>query len=242
MKCIFLFCSLFIISYNLIAQLAAPVSEDALSLPFPRSDYAQIVALSSGEVRDVYNKRTNTKVDGSPYLYDTWFNHSKIFFQDKVYTISTFNYNIFSDRFEAKLSKDSVFVIDPLNIKKVIINERVFNHYQDPESKKNAYFEELIDFDNYRMLRKYSIKTKSGTLNPLTREKLSNDKLVKIEDYYITDLNNNSFKKLKLKKLAFEALINKENLNKINKFIKDNDLKYTDIYDIIKILKYYNSL
>lgn len=216
--------------------------EDNLLLPLPNSDYARIVALGSDRLREVYNKKLNNGVDGSPYLYDSWNNHSKIFFRDKTYEIKSFNYNIYADRFEAKLSSDSVFVINSWNVKKVLINDRVFNQFMDPETKSNSYFEDLIDFDNYRILRKYSVKIKSGAVNPLTNEKLANDELVKYETFYIYNNANNNLDKVKLKKSSIESLFKKESINDLNKFIKANRLKYNDINEIIKIVKYYNTL
>lgn len=247
MKRILLICFVCAISHNTIAQLpgqvAVGISEDGVSLPFPSSDYAQIVALSSAEVREVYNKEIKTPVDGSPYLYDSWFNQSKIYFKDKVYNISSFNYNVYSDRFEAKLSKDSVLIINPDGVNKVVMNNKTFERYYDPETQKNYYFEQLIKFDHYILVKKYTKKVKSGSVNPLTKQKLTNDILVQDEHFYLNDVNNeNDLRVIKLNKSEILSRINKEHLEQVKSFVKEKGLNYKDEKDIIKIITYYNSL
>ncbi len=66
-----------------------------------------------------------TDIKGSPYLYDSWVNGGKVFLSNKVISIKSFNYNIKFERFEAKISKDSVFAVDPQGVKKIEILENV---------------------------------------------------------------------------------------------------------------------
>jgi hypothetical protein len=193
-------------------------------------------------LREVYNNNVNNSVDGSPYLYESWNNLSKIYYKDKIYTINSFNYNLYADRFEAKLSSDSVFVINQESVKKVTVNNNVFSQYKDPESQKTSYFEELIDFDGYRFLRKYNTKIKEASTNPLTKEKLSNDQLIKFETYFLCQLNDHNLTQINLKKSSVQSLFSKEKLDFVNRFVKDNHLKYNDIKDVVKIVKYYNAL
>ena len=217
-------------------------SEDALLLPYPKSDYTQILGLRSDNLREIYNKNLKNGVDGSPYLYESWDNSSKIFYKDKIYSINTLNYNLYADRFEAKLSLDSVFALNPESVKKVILNNRVFREYLEPESQISGYYEELGDFEGYRLLRKYSVKVKDAPVNPLTNVKVSNDELVQSEVFYIIDLTTNNLNKIKLKKSDIEPLFKKEKLNSLNKFVKANHLKYNDTDDIGKIIRHYNTL
>ncbi len=246
MKGVFLVYFLLILNFNTRAQHAGMIAvsqqEDALSLPFPSSDFVQLKGVSYSEVINVYNKKINTKIDGSPYLYDSWFNHSKIYFRDKVYNISSLNYNIYAERFEAKLSEDSVLIINSGNVKKVMINERIFNQYLDTEVQKQSYFEEIIDFDNYRILIKHFIKIKEGSINPLTKQNFNNDALIKKEIFYTFNLIDNSLKKIKLNKSTIESYIETDFLERVNHFVKGHSLNYKDINDVKRILEYYNSL
>jgi hypothetical protein len=207
-----------------------------LQLPFPQSDYVQIVGMSSKDVRDISNNNTDNKIDGSPYLFDSWNNSAKVFYQDREYVLKSFNYNIYKGRFEAKISNDSVFVINPINVKKVNVNGNVFSHYFDPESQETSYFEELIDFDDFRILIKYNVKIKSGPINPLTNEKLSNDQITKYEKYYLCKLQDNTLTNINLNKTNIQSLFTKEKLYNINKYVKDNHLKYNNISDVINMV------
>jgi len=187
--------------------------------------------------------RNRPDVDGSPYLYKSWNNHSKIYYEDRVYVISNFNYNIYSERFEAKLSEDSILIINPGNIKSILINNKTFGRYLDPEFQRNSYFEEIIKIDdNNLLLKKYTIKIKEGARNPLTKEKLTNDQLVNEEIYYICDLNDNELKKVKLKKTTIQSLFRKDALENIKNYVNENHLNYRDPDDVKKIVEHYNTL
>jgi len=216
-------------------------TEEGMALPI-MSQYGKIDGLDPRTFRELLNKKEEGVVLGSPYLFEDWNNPAKIFFRDKIYRINSFNYNVYAERFEAKLSEDSVFIIDSWNVKKVIVNNRIFSHYLDPETHKVSYFEELAEFDSYRILSEHFVTIKSGAINPLTKLKLNDDAFVKKEVFYLCDLNDNSIKKIKLKKSDIEPLFNKEKLNSLNKFVKANHLKYNDANDIFKIIRHYNSL
>lgn len=181
-------------------------------------------------------------IDGSPYLFKSWNNRSKIIYENKEFVINIFNYNIYSERFESKLSEDSIFIINPRNVKNILINDKLFGRYLDPEFQRNSYFEEIIKIDDFMLLKKYVVKIKKGSINPLTKEKLTNDALVMDEIYYLCDIKDMTLKKIKLKKSTFSQLFKKEYIEDINSFVKINKLKYNDVDDIKKTVQYYNTL
>lgn len=182
------------------------------------------------------------KVEGSPYLYKSWNNSGRIYFSDKVYVLKSFNYNIYSERFEIKLSKDSVFIINHGNVNKVLINNKVFRRYLDPEFQRNSYFEEIVDFNEYKLLRKHGVIIKEGTLNPLTKQKIGPDRLIRKDHFYLKHNDNDELEKIKLNKHIFLNLINKSNVSNIKTFVKRYKLSYRKIDDIQKIFNYYNTL
>jgi hypothetical protein len=192
-------------------------------------------------IKDVSGKK-QSNVDGSPYLFKSWNNISKIYYDDKVYVINSFNYNIYSERFESQLSEDSIVIINPRNIKNIVINNMVFGRYLDPEFQRNSYFEEIAKLDGYYLLKKHIVKIKKGSLNPLTKVKLSNDKLIQDEIYFLCDLKDNSLKKIKLKKSTIQSLVSKEFIQDVTNFVKENNLSYKDDDDVKKIVQYYNTL
>lgn len=181
-------------------------------------------------------------IDGSPYLFKSWNNRSKIIYENKEFVINIFNYNIYSERFESKLSEDSIFIINPRNVKNILINDKLFGRYLDPEFQRNSYFEEIIKIDDFMLLKKYVVKIKKGSINPLTKEKLTNDALVMDEIYYLCDIKDMTLNKIKLKKSTFSQLFKKDYIEDINSFVKINKLKYNDVEDIKKTVQYYNTL
>jgi hypothetical protein len=192
--------------------------------------------------REAGNKH-QPNVDGSPYLFKSWNNNSKIFYEDKEFVITSFNYNVYSERFESRLSEDSIFIINPRNIKTILINDKEFGRYLDPEYNRNSYFEQITKFDHYHLLKKYTIRIKPGSINPLTKVKLSNDALVQGEEFYICDIeDNNSLKKIKIKKSTIQSLLDKENLVNVNNYVKQKGLNYNQEDDLKKIMDYYNTL
>jgi hypothetical protein len=193
-------------------------------------------------IRDI-NSRNQPNVDGSPYLYKTWNNRSKIYYNDRVYVITNFNYNIYSERFEAKLSEDSILILNPRNVEYIMINDKTFGRYLDPEFQRNSYFEEIIKFqDDYLLLKKYEVKIKEGPRNPLTKVKLTNDKLIRDETFYVCDLKDKTLKKIKLKKSTIQLLLRKEVLDDIKIYVDENHLNYRDPEDVKKLVQYYNTL
>jgi hypothetical protein len=232
----------FIFSALFSILLYAQDNLGGMALSNPQSSYVQIIGLSSDRLREVYNNKINEKVDGSPYLYKSWINHSKIYSKDKVYVINSFNYNIFSERFEAKLSEDSVFIIDPSMIKKISINNKIFARYLDPEFQRNSYFEEIIDFKGNRLLKKYTIRKQEGSVNPLTKVKLTNDILIQGEDFYICNTADRELKKIKLKKSSVLSYIDKNYSDKVKEYVKENRLNYKRVADLKVIFQFYNNL
>jgi len=193
-------------------------------------------------IKDI-NSRNQPNVDGSPYLYKTWNNRSKIYYTDKIYVIANFNYNIYSERFEAKLSEDSILIINPRNIQSILINDKSFGRYLDPEFQRNSYFEEIVKFkDDHLLLKKYVVKIKEAPRNPLTKEKLSNDKLIRDDIFYLCDLKDNTLKKIKLKKSEIHSLFKKEVLDDIKAYVNENHLNYRDPEDVKRIVQHYNAL
>lgn len=189
------------------------------------------------------NDRNQPSVDGSPYLFKSWNNLSKIYYDDRVYVISNFNYNIYSERFEAKLSDDSILIINPRNVKSILINDKTFGRYLDPEYQRNSYFEEIAKFDSDQLLlKKYAVKIKEGPRNPLTKVKLTNDKLIRDDIFYLCNLKDNSLKKIKLKNSTVQSLFRKEVLEDVKVFVEENSLNYRDPDDIKKMVQHYNTL
>lgn len=189
----------------------------------------------------VTNPPVKKEIKGTPYLFDNWNNKSQIYIQDRVYDIPSFNYNIRSERFEAKFSEDSLLIINPRYIKKIVINNKVFKRYLDPEFERNSYFEEIIDVNETTIVKKYIIKFQEGNLNPMTQQKISPDKFLKNEQYYLKD-NENELKLIKLKKSTILSLVQSDKRTIIKNYSKEKKLKFNKIDDVIRLLNFYKTI
>lgn len=192
----------------------------------------------------ISNSKNKIKVEGNLYLYKSWNNSGKIYFSDKVYILKSFNYNIYSDRFEIKLTEDSVFIINPGNVKMILINDKIFKRYLDQEFQRNIYFEEIIDFKEFKLLKKLGVIIREGTLDPLTKVKIQPDRFLRKDSYYLKNNENDDLEKIKLNKSKIISLINdnQDVINNVKQFAKKNKLSYKKIDDVNKILEFYNSL
>lgn len=217
-------------------------AQDGISLPFTNSDYVQIPGLSSMEQKEAMGKKKDKPLVGSPYLFSNWLNESQIFFNDKIYKFNLFNYNVYSERFEAKVAEDSVFIINPGQVDKVIIRNRQFKRYVDPEFQRNSYFEQIAQTGDYQILRKYFTKIREGSVNPLTKEHDGSPELLQYEVYYLLNGESTDLQKFKLGKSSVMNLMDKQYYKDVNSFIKLNKLKFRNIEDVAKIIKYYDAI
>lgn len=185
-------------------------------------------------------KLENQKVDvkGTPYLYDSWINNGKIYLNNKVLSVSTFNYNMQLERFEANLTNDSVFVIDPKGIKKVVIQDNEFIRTLDPEFQRNSYFQKIVSINGRFILEKHTVHIKEGQINPMTMQKNQKDALVKKEIFYIADDNGQKLKKIKLTKSSILSLIEKSKVSSVKTYAKENKLGFKNVKDIQDIIKF----
>tara|TARA_R110000868_G_scaffold21640_12_gene89892 strand:- start:40549 stop:41205 length:657 start_codon:yes stop_codon:yes gene_type:complete len=211
-------------------------------LPYPASDYLVIPGLSAMEVKEAQTITKTKSVEGSPYLYKNWYNEAEVYHNHKVYKFNSFNYNVYAERFEAKVSEDSIFIINPRYIDKIVIKDRPFKRYLDPEFQRNSYFEEIAKTDDFEIVRKYFTKIREADINPLTKVQEGSSKLIQHEMYYLIYRENQDLKRFKLKKSSVLKLIDKNYYNDIKSFKNRNRLKYNNIEDVAKIIQYYNTV
>ncbi|MGB5437808.1 MAG: hypothetical protein WBM98_18085 [Maribacter sp.] len=181
-------------------------------------------------------------IEGSPYLYETWDNASKVYFNEKAYTFNTFNFNAYAGQFEAKLSADSVFIVNPSGVDKVVLGNKVFKRYVDPEIQRNTYFEEILKAKDLLLLRKYYTSIKKAEVNPLTKTPMGLPMLKLEEDFYILKGESTQLEKINFKKSSVLDLIDKKVVKKVQSYVKENGLKYNNLEDVTSILTYYNTL
>ena len=196
-------------------------------------------SMSMGDYVVGENKKTT---EGSPYLYETWDNESKVYFEEKAYIFKACNYNAHVGQFEAKVTKDSVFVIHPTGVDKVELRNRVFKRYLDPETQRNIYFEEILKSEDLILLRKYYTIIKKAEVNPLTKTPMGLPVLELEEEFYVIKGESTQLEKINFKKSSVLDLVDNKFVKEVQSYVKENGLKYNNLEDVTSILKFYNTL
>lgn len=190
----------------------------------------------------IRNLGVEDPIEGNPYLFENWNNQARIYKDNKIYRIGYFNYNIAQERFEAKLSEDSVLVISIGGVNKIELNDVVLKPHYDVEFNKFSFFEELDRINDCIILKKYLIKIAQGSFNPMTKTRITSDKYVHEEHLYLLKDYKKPLERLKLKKSAILGLMDSQQKNKVTDFVKKHKLRYSKLPDVQRIFKFYNSL
>ncbi|MCX7550684.1 hypothetical protein [Xanthomarina sp. F2636L] len=191
----------------------------------------------------VSGSSADSNIKGSPYLFDSWNSEDGVIYMNdnKAYRLKSLNYNVQLERFEAKFSEDSVLALNPRNIDKIVIDNRTFKRYLDPEFQRNSYFENLVTTKSITILRKYEIEIIEANFNPMTQQKVSDDQMVKKEKYYYS-IDDETLKEIKLKKSHILKTLDSDKKDAIKQYAKDNNLSFKNVVDLKTILQYYNTL
>ncbi|WP_053975719.1 hypothetical protein [Mangrovimonas xylaniphaga] len=197
--------------------------------------------LSQGGSIWVSTRSKNTNIEGSVYLFSSWVNVSTVYMKEASYQIQNLNYNIDKDQLEAKFAEDSVLVLNSQEVLRVKIYNVELAQYYNAEKKKRGFFQTVVDTGEFMLLKQYSVSIKEGTFNPMTQQRTKPDEYVKHEEYFIKRKEQEGLKAIKLRKSVILELVGSKG-DQIKAYVKDNNLRYNNDFDISKILTYYNSL
>lgn len=225
----------------LISSLNA-FSQDGFGMVYGQSDYLKLPGMSTPDFNNAIANNFDNTVEGSPYLYPSWINNASVYFDQKKYSFPSLNYNVYAERFEAKVSKDSVFIINHKGVDKVVLRNRVFKRYLDPEFQRNSYFEELARLNDVVLLRKYYAKIQEASVNPLTKVPMGAAKLLQKEKFYTLKGGDEAVKAVKLNKSVILNLVDDDQVKTLKTYARENGLSFRNSEDVIRILTYYNSL
>ncbi|TYP98064.1 hypothetical protein C7447_103232 [Tenacibaculum adriaticum] len=180
----------------------------------------------------------DNRVEGTPYLFKNWLNSMAITASDgKNYTIPNSNYDALSDSFVAEISKDSVYRFNDSGVDYIFLKGIKYKKYK--LDGKNNFYAILFDGERISMLKRYISEIKEGKVNRMTGAKITKNKYILKEKYYV--YKNRKLTKIKLKKKQILNLL-KDKKQNVKKFVLNKDLSYSKEEDILKIFEYYNSI
>jgi len=224
--------SFFCMSQFLVGQTIIPVST--------YENTTSIENFSTGGMW-ITTRPPSSAIKGTPYLFNSWYNFTKIYIDNKSYALNSVNYNLDKDRFEARFSNDSVLVINLHNVKKIEIRKKILKPFFDPDIQSVTFFEEIFNSE-ILLLKRHSVKIREGNINPMTLEKIRPDEYIKKFNYYLKKDENSSLEKVSLKKSTILKLFDQDYKSEIKEYAKEENLRFKNETDLIKILRYYNKL
>lgn len=190
----------------------------------------------------ITNTAPRANLVGTPYLFNNWYSRNDIYAGEKIYHFDNINYNAQYERFESRISSDSVFVVDPQSVKEIVINNKKFRRYLDPINVRNTYMEVVCTIGDTEILKKYYTTIQEGAFNPMTQQKLTNDKIVIKAEYFVKEADD-KISEVKLKKSSILKYIDDaQDQSNVKTYAKVNDLDFKDEDDLKRIMNYYDTL
>ena len=147
------------------------------------------------------------------------------------------NYNLSSGTLETRISKDSVFQYDLKVIDYVTAGNKKYKNLI--EGELSGLVLEVFKGKNFNIYKKIDIGLLEGTINPMTQEKIQQDKYQQSYTYYTS--TNGIFDKIKFNKSGILKLT-KDKQAQVKEYAKSNNLDFNNEVDVNIILKYFESL
>ena len=181
-------------------------------------------------------------IEGSPYLNESYAD-AEIHYVKGNRTKLPARYNAYQDLIEYKQNGRS-FVIDPAtNIKKINLGNETFVVDKLDENGKIKYgFLTLLDSGKVTLLSKKSIAYAEAKLTKAMdgTEVNAPAKFSKLPDTYYYKIGNGELQKFKNIKKMIESFPDKQ--DELTKYVKKEKISSRDEAELIKFVRYYNSL
>lgn len=207
---------------------------------FSRDAKTGLTLLNSSNAQNMgafYYKNPPRRVDGSAHLWDTWDNHAIIFTVDDVkFSIRNINLNVERNVFESEIigEEGKLYAFNFNNIKKFVVNNRVFRNYYYNDD--NRVYEIIYENDEFSLMKGFKVNLVEGSANPMLNR--SADRYVKKESYFVK--SGDKIKPIKLKKNKILKLVDgdEEKAANLEAYVKANNLSYKKEYDVQQILEF----
>ncbi|MGE5357190.1 MAG: hypothetical protein ACM3PT_13235 [Deltaproteobacteria bacterium] len=193
-------------------------------------DYYFIRNINSGRTTDY------SDISGSPYLNEG-FSEAVFYLNDSTAFRLPARYNIYTDQMEYQHNGVSFAISDPEKINRIVFGDQVF--YYIKSEKISGYFE-LVENGKIKLLQKRQVefipeegpKPLVGTITPATFKKNH-------DSFYIMPIDSDPEK---VTDIPFLIERMNDQKTKIRTFIEKEKIKRPKKENLIKIIRYYNTL
>ena len=175
-------------------------------------------------------------VDGSPYLNEE-FADGVIYMHDTVTIKLPLRYNIYTDEMEYQLKGINFVVANPQEVNRIVIGQSVFVY--QTFNKKSVYFE-LFESGKCSLIQKKSVAFKPAEgPKAITGAATPAQFLRKSDSYYLV---KDKSQVLRIDNLKTLLIALEDQKDKMESFINQGKIKNIKKENLMKIVKYYNSL
>ena len=211
----------------------------------PQSASRQLQLLSELQ-RKVVDNFSLDDVEGSPYLYDN-FVLGEVSINNKVDGMYPLRLNVYNDIFEIKTDEKTIKEIRQLHYVEINLQNQVYrlvSYLDNDKVISRGYFEVLEEGKNVILLKK-----NEKVFEPGVKAKTSFhiDKKPQIKDavsYYLS-FKSNSNVPIKITKLTSKEVLKafpEDNIKVLKSYIKDKNLNFKDVEELMHIVRFYNNL
>ena len=200
-------------------------------------DLETIVRFSKKQT--VEHQVSYSNIEGTPYMSED-FTPGEVYTKDSILYKAPLRYNIYADEIEFKADDIIHWIAEPQDIVYVKIDESVFIyiHTGEKKNKKGSYYELLVEGINQLLYKRNITFLEAQDAKPYIDAKPA--QFIEVNDSYFLQINNGLPQSITNIKSIIKALPKKS--SDISKYIKKEKISTKKKDDLIKLVKYYNSL
>jgi hypothetical protein len=179
------------------------------------------------------------KIIGSPYLNEKYRLGNIYLKNENKKIVAPIRFNLLKNEFTI-LFNDKTITLDPLQIKKVILNNKAFIPYTDLNLNVEFY-QHLGKINNNEILKHYTCKIIDKPYIPGKTIGDPEQKISITSRYFISNNQTGAIHPLKKNKKTLLALFG-EKKKQIEQYVKLNHINIKDSENLSKLIKYYHTL
>lgn len=180
-----------------------------------------------------------TEIESTPYMSED-FKPGEVYTKNNILYKGPLRYNIYADEIEFKVNDIVYWIAEPQKIKYIKIEKSTFIYFHSDEkkNKKGSFYELLVEGKCQLLLKRNTVFLKAEAAKPYQDPKPAQFKVG--NDTYLLLIDNGLPQLITNKKSIINALSEKS--SDISKYIKKQKISIKEKGDLIKLVKYYNSL